>query len=249
VFEAKLVRTNFAASYQMAMRGDRNLDSLRAVEGMRKNRGEFSSALLTAGMMRFSHLLALANLTGALRAAPSGLYDQNKAAVCRVFDPLIACADPITRRFLADRTARTQAAAEERERRYPSPYSIVASVASSGLQTFPAVFAYAQGKIDLARTAIALERHRLRHGSCPESLAALDAECRPNGIPADAVTGNPPHYARVGEDDFTLYHEGWNGTDDGGTTVWRNPGHTSIDFQKGDWVWPRPVPPDNSANK
>lgn len=50
-----------------------------------------------------------------------------------------------------------------------------------------------QQPLSMARHAIALERHRLRHGEYPRSLAELDSDLR-DLLPPDPLTGRPPGY-------------------------------------------------------
>jgi hypothetical protein len=125
----------------------------------------------------------------------------------------------------------------------------MASITLPPLLSIPATCAGAQAKLDLARVAIALERHRLRHGAYPESLAVLDPECRPNGIPSDAITGDPPHYALADSGAFTLSYEGWKEEDDGADAAWKNMARKRLIHQKRDWVWPQPAATNGGGKK
>ena len=69
--------------------------------------------------------------------------------------------------------------------------------------------------MDLARTAIALERYRLAHGEFPESLDALAPQFIAK-VPHDVIGGQPLKYRRTADGQFVLYSVGWNETDDGG---------------------------------
>ncbi len=105
--------------------------------------------------------------------------------------------------------------------------------------------AYAQASVDLARTAIALERYRLAHGEYPESLDALAPQFI-SKVPHDVIGGQPLKYRREADGLFVLYSIGWNETDDGGVVVMgkgNNPNdesNSSVDINKGDWVWRYP---------
>ena len=68
--------------------------------------------------------------------------------------------------------------------------------------------------------ALALEKHRLRHGSYPESLDGLDADILP-AVPPDPMIGEPMRY-RAEEAGFLLYSVGLNRRDDGGEHGGRN---------------------------
>lgn len=87
--------------------------------------------------------------------------------------------------------------------------------------------------VNIARTAIALERRRLGHGSYPSTLEELAPKFLPV-IPAEVFDGAPLHY-RLKDDaqGFILYSTGWTGTDDGGAMDYSKP-------EKTNWVWSTP---------
>jgi hypothetical protein len=115
--------------------------------------------------------------------------------------------------------------------------------------------AYGQASVDLARTAIALERYRLARGDYPDSLDALAPQFIAK-VPHDVIggppsqgsgaTSRPLHYRRTSDSQFVLYSVGWNERDDGGVVVnqkSRNPrdeSGNSLDISQGDWVWRYP---------
>ena len=82
-----------------------------------------------------------------------------------------------------------------------------------------------EARVDLARIAIALERHYLETGSYPESLGAV-ASAFGGNVPRDSFTGQAYMY-RPTEDGFLLYGVGSDLADDGGTQEGRD----------GDIVW------------
>ena len=83
-----------------------------------------------------------------------------------------------------------------------------------------------QSSIHLALVACALERHRLAHGTYPETLDALVPRFI-GRLPHDIIGGQPLKYRPGPGDRFTLYSVGWDEKDDGG-----KPGD--------DWVWTQP---------
>ena len=100
--------------------------------------------------------------------------------------------------------------------------------------------ARAQTMAHLAITACALERHRLTHGSYPQTIDAL--------VPAfltrlllDPMNAKPFQYRRTDEGWFLLYSVGENGKDDGG--VFRAKAKGPIL----DWPWPAPGRPDEGS--
>jgi hypothetical protein len=90
-----------------------------------------------------------------------------------------------------------------------------------------------QTLLNIARVAIALERHRLAHGSFPPTLDVLAPEYLPS-IPTEVFDGAPLHYRlKDNAQGFTLYSTGWKGTDDGGAMDYSKPDQTN-------WVWSTP---------
>jgi len=100
--------------------------------------------------------------------------------------------------------------------------------------------AYAQASVDLARTAIALERYRLAHGEFPEALDALAPQFIAQ-VPHDVIGGGPLKYRRTTDGQFVLYSVGWNETDDGGVGAFTKSKTPSPDISHGDWVWRYPA--------
>ncbi len=88
--------------------------------------------------------------------------------------------------------------------------------------------------------ACALERHFLRHGAYPDSLAALDRDLA-SGLSLLDVNGKEMHYTVVARGRFRLWSPGPNGVDDGGKFGEEvAPGSTKSITSKryqGDWVW------------
>lgn len=92
-------------------------------------------------------------------------------------------------------------------------------------------------------TAIALERHRLRHGSYPVTLAALVPALLP-AMPVDFLDAKPLRYRRDPDGTFFLWSVGENGLDDGGPVL-PPPGVVSSRslhwLRTQDIVWPSPA--------
>ncbi|MDD5199206.1 MAG: hypothetical protein PHC88_05330 [Terrimicrobiaceae bacterium] len=94
--------------------------------------------------------------------------------------------------------------------------------------------AYTQARLDFARIACAIERHRRATGHVPGELAEL-APRWIDRIPRDVIGGGSYFYRATGPDDYTLYGRGWNARDDGGSSANTSPllGPATAD----DWVW------------
>ncbi|MEQ2005623.1 MAG: hypothetical protein ABMA26_02400 [Limisphaerales bacterium] len=93
----------------------------------------------------------------------------------------------------------------------------------------------------LTFTAIALHRHRLKHGKFPESLGALVPEFLAD-VPRDFMDGQPLRYKLQPDGQFLLWSVGEDFKDDGGDpTTAGVPGVIPFfDWLKGrDWVWPQ----------
>lgn len=95
----------------------------------------------------------------------------------------------------------------------------------------------------LTFTAIALHRHRLKHGKFPASLGALVPEFLPE-MPRDFMDGEPLRYQLQPDDQFLLWSVGDDFKDDGGdlTPVGVSGSTDPFPWLKGrDWVWPQPA--------
>jgi hypothetical protein len=225
--DAALQRMDFVAAFQFAIRGERVVMCTQALDAIKKD----------PRLLLLSDSASPRQPNWGLRAVslvvPDGWIDFNKAALSRVYGELIGAADPAAHRFhpqqieqVAERFKQQRAANRYNPRRALAQM-VFPAVSQSGLR-----FASAQATVDLARTAIALERYRLAHGVWPESLAALPR------VPVDVIGGAPLHYRHEPDGAFTVYSIGWNERDDGGVAVWVDPARRSVDWNQGDWVWP-----------
>ena len=87
--------------------------------------------------------------------------------------------------------------------------------------------------LDHSRIALALESHRIDHGSYPPSL--LDLTKLENELHlTDPITGEPYHYALLDDGSYLIYSVGLNRIDESGLL--------KRDFDKGDWVWRLKLP-------
>lgn len=152
-------------------------------------------------------------------------------------DYYIPLAD-VSRRTFSPDVARRGDAALAAETKSANPFNVYAR-----LMLLPALgdaakkFAYGQASVDLARTAIALERCRLARGEFPETLDVLAPQFIPK-VPHDVIGGQRLKYHREADGLFVLYSIGWNETDDGGVVGLKKDG--PVDLQSGDSVWRYP---------
>lgn len=77
-----------------------------------------------------------------------------------------------------------------------------------------------QTKLELAKTAIDLERFFLKHGSYPDSLEELNATFRSTPL-MDPMTHQKLAYTKKGSEGFEIYSVGMNGVDEGGRHIRR----------------------------
>ena len=89
-----------------------------------------------------------------------------------------------------------------------------------------------EATINIAKTAVALERYYLNQSTYPESLSELVPQFLPK-VPADPIDLQPLRYQKMPNNQFKLYSIGANETDDGG--------EIHKDNNKGDWVWRWPI--------
>ncbi|MBI5799186.1 MAG: hypothetical protein HZA92_00460 [Verrucomicrobia bacterium] len=95
----------------------------------------------------------------------------------------------------------------------------------------------------LTLTAIALHRHRLKHGSFPTGLSALVPAFLP-AVPSDFMDGQSLRYRLEADGQFRLWSVGEDFKDDGGDAnpVAPRVVDASVNWLKGrDWVWPQPA--------
>jgi hypothetical protein len=114
-----------------------------------------------------------------------------------------------------------------------TPFTRMALPAISN--TIPRTF-WLQFQLDAARTACAIERYRLAHGTLPPTLDALCPEFLSKPTP-DLVTGEPLHYRPGPGDSYVLYSVGWNEADDGGSNIDPKSPNRKNSPDAVDWVW------------
>ena len=109
----------------------------------------------------------------------------------------------------------------------------------SGILTYPklmAKYAGIEAQRSLVLAAIALERHRHKHGRYPAGLEQLVPEFLA-ALPRDPMNGQTLRYRRKDDGSYTLYSVGRNGEDDGGDPT--PLGTLSYGENGKDIVWPK----------
>lgn len=135
---------------------------------------------------------------------------------------------------------RMQAAAKPLET--PPRTAILSQMLLPPLHNIHLKFAKFEAVHRLIYTAIALHRHRLKHGQFPASLGALVPEFLAE-VPRDFMDGQPLRYRLEPDGQFRLWSVGEDFKDDGGDATTVGAQSTNpFDWLKGrDWVWPQPA--------
>lgn len=230
--EKQLATVDMLAEFHHAIRGERNF-SLEGLDLMRRN-PRYLDAIGTiegGSSPDLSPLLLI----------PGGWYDQNKITIAEMHrDYSLPQVDAKAQRI---DMARMRANGEKVDSLLVGfhPYRVFAKLLYPAVQNASQKFVRSQTAVNEACIAIALERHRLKHGEFPEKLDALTPEFMAK-IPHDIINGEPLHYRRTSDGLFVLYSVGWNEKDDGGDVVMSKNSNVSVDFTQGDLVWRYPAP-------
>jgi hypothetical protein len=136
----------------------------------------------------------------------------------------------------------TRMAAESKRWENPPKTLILSRMVLPALMNAHKKFAHFEALRRLTVTAIALHRHKLKHGQFPESLGALVPEFLAE-VPRDFMDGQPLRYRREPDGQFRLWSVSEDFKDDGGDATTVGAQNTNpFDWLKGkDWVWPQPA--------
>ena len=231
--DAELGGLDFLADYEFSMRGER-IFGISETEYLRRSRNLRAMSFNDQGdpsSPPFSDL--------GFHLAPSSFFYRSELTIARMHQQWTLPLVDITNRVVSPKKVSQNTAAADKALQHGWPYNILARM------IFPAagnaVFQYvrAQSSVDLARTAIALERYRLAHGEYPESLDALALQFIAK-VPYDVIGGQPLKYRRTNDGQFVLYSVGWNERDDGGVVVFNKGSTQAVNRDEGDWVWRYP---------
>jgi hypothetical protein len=235
--DAELAKLDFLAAYKLSMGGElgcqggemdrlrRHPEQLQEFWDLGGEEGNGSKKFLPGNLV--AHLI------------PAGWFYQNQFRCARMMvEYFIPVADVNQGTFSPDLVRRGDAVLTA-ETKSASPFNLLERLMLPALGNVARKFAYGQASVDLARTALALERYRLAHGEFPGSLDALAPQFIAK-VPHDVIGGQPLHYRRMDDGQFVLYSVGWNEKDDGGVVGFSSKGQ-SLDYSKGDWVWRYPA--------
>ena len=240
--EQALAGLDFLADYEFALRGERAC-GIAAVEHLRHTRNfrALSGGFGDGSSDQSPSDNPLENISGAVfQLIPSAVFYHNEMNIAQMHQQWLLPAVDAAQRTVSPEMVRQAMAANEQMRKHWSPNNVIACMLLPAMEGCATKFGYAQSALDLARVAVALERHRLAHQEYPGSLDPL-APPFLEKIPHDVLNGQPLHYRRTDEGRFVLYSVGWNQSDDGGTVVLNESSRKTVDIKKGDWVWQYPA--------
>jgi len=236
--DAELAKLDFLPDYQLSMRGElgcqggevdrlrRHPGQLQDLGGWFDDEGNGSNPSLPGGLL--GHLI------------PTGWFYQNQFRCARMMVNYYIPVADVSQGIFSPAQARQGDAAVNAETKSATPFNLLERLMLPALGNAAKKFAYGQASVDLARTAIALERYRLAQGEYPESLDALTPQFIAQ-VPHDVIGGGPLKYRRIADGQFVLYSVGWNETDDGGVVAFTKGKTPSPDISQGDWVWRYPA--------
>ncbi|HEV2438016.1 MAG TPA: hypothetical protein VG077_18635 [Verrucomicrobiae bacterium] len=231
--DSELAKLDFLSDYQTAMRGELILCEIGDIEYLRRY-PERTPDLIGEGGGGSSSRIPGRIMWGTI---PNGWFYQNELRCARpILEYYLPVVDANLHRVRPGDVQRANSAVTTGLKHY-NLYNLAERLFLPRLGVAVKRFAFGQESVDLARTAIALERYRLAHGNYPESLDALAPQFM-DKIPHDIINGQPLHYRRTADGQFVLYSVGWNETDDGGTVGLDKGTSARVDINRGDWVWP-----------
>jgi hypothetical protein len=240
--ESEITGLNFVGDYKLAMRGEL-ASQINIAEYMRRHPDKMLGLLQLQDVEDVTDSEKVFWLLARCHLIPDGWFYQNELHCAqRMVTFYLSTEDEKSKVFPSEKIRNGAAAMKEDSRRF-NPFKVMERVLIPGLATVARKFAFAQTSVDLARTAIALERYRLAHGEFPGSLDALAPQFIAL-LPRDVIGGGPLHYRRTDDGQFVLYSIGWNKADDGGTVVTlvlKGTSTKQVDLEKGDWVWRYPA--------
>ena len=227
--EVELTKLDLLADYKLSMRGEMGCHD-GAIGFMVRNRREIFNLVDSNNNNTPPPFLGL--------LIPSGWFYQNQFRCDRIIvEQYIPLAD-MNMKTISPAAVRHADEVLRAETKKTTPFNIFEKMLMPAIGPAVKKFAHGQTSVNLARTAIALERYRLAHGEFPEALDALAPQFIAK-VPHDVIGGQPLKYRRTNDRQFVLYSIGWNEKDDGGVTGHRN-GGTAPNFESGDWVWRYP---------
>jgi hypothetical protein len=232
--DSELAKLDFLADYKLAMRGEMVFFQGGTFDYLRRHPAQLYNYF--SNFSDEENHPVLPRLFSCL--IPTGWFYQNQLNCARPMVEFYLPAADVKRQTISPEKIRAGEQTVLEETKHPNPNNFTERLLLPALSASAKKFSSAQSSVNLARVAIALERHRLVNGNYPDSLDALAAQFT-DGIPHDVIGGQPLHYRRTDDGQFVLYSVGWNEKDDGGIVGYKE-GGSAPNFEFGDWVWRYP---------
>jgi hypothetical protein len=241
--EAELARLDFLADYQLSVRGERAMH-IKVVDWLEQKRSRYQQL---GSVMDSDERQVMNNFGLAVEVylMPKGWYYQNELTIARLDQEWVLPAADVEHRTMSPKMI-SLAKTNIDLALQPQAFNRFARLLVPSLVSYAKKAAYAQNAVNLARTAMALERCRLAKGAYPESLEGLAPQYIAQA-PNDVIGGGALKYRHEANGAFVLYSVGWNETDDGGTLVYthkepeskwdKEVSSSNLDLDQGDWVW------------
>ena len=242
--DAELAKLDFLADYRFSMRGERaetcaTIDYISKEQSYQRYQALFVNMWANESVTLSGQFKNTAKAVG-IYLMPAGWFAQNKICFARREQSWITGAIFPKEHLASPQKHREVDQAESKLYNSPArPWNFLAKKFLPALGAAGRKSCREQISVDLARTAIALERYRLARGEFPESLDVLAPQFIAQ-VPHDVIGGQPLHYRRTADGQFVLYSVGWNEKDDGGI-VFIPKGGSQAKFDEGDWVWRYPT--------
>lgn|GEM_PF-5320018 len=168
-----------------------------------------------------------------------GIVRRNQMRLHRYFEAWQSRIDLSTGTLNLDRRVEDEPGCSDGSLRnqYYALFNMMAPIGNSA-ETKIAVTA---GKVQLVKTACALKRNRLAHGSYPETIEALIPQYL-RAVPHELYSLEPIIYRPLNDGRYQLYFRGANRVDDGGRLTAQplpesNPPRPPSNFKLLDWPW------------
>jgi hypothetical protein len=242
--DAELSKLDFLRDYQLSLRSERamsgaEVDYIGKAKHFQRYREMTGMMDDDDGATTSGQLEKWVKAIG-IYLMPAGWFDQNKLFIAQADQGLITgYVFPESHLVLPKKYREVDDAQSGILSHASKPWNFLAKQFFSEMGAAGRKATTEQASVDLARTAVALERFRLANGNYPESLDTLAPKFI-SEMPHDVIDGGPLHYRRADDGQFVLYSVGWNETDDGGVAGYKK-NSTVPYFELGDWVWRYPV--------
>jgi len=234
--DSELSKLDFLADYEFSARSERAAH-IKIVDWAEQKRSRIAELFNMVGNDN-QKIMNNFGLPVEIYLMPKGWYYQSEIVLSQVQQQWVLPMVNDPQQTVSPQAARESVDAVGSLR--PTGVNLFARLLLPELGKYAERTAYGQNAANLARTAIALERYRLAHGTYPESLDVLAPQFIAK-VPHDVIGGQPLKYRRESNGQFVLYSVGWNETDDSGEVVFRKGSTPGVDINQGDWVWRYPA--------